>query len=125
MFNPTTVKDLLAELKPALDAIAEAQGLQVSVGTARYTRGSVRLTISFDAATESGEPVDFRADALFIGLPQDCWNTTIGVGMTQYRIVSINLRRKKYPVTIERKNFDGSVVQLKMTADKVRQLLGA
>lgn len=125
MFNKSNVQALLADLRPALQQIAHEHGAEVKIGTARYTNGSIRLTVNFDAATDSGEPVDFKACALLLKLPEDCWDTTIGIGMKSYRITGINLRRRKYPVSLERKNPDGSVDSIKMTADRVRELLGA
>ena len=125
MFNKENVAALLADLRPALEQIAHEHGIDLKIGTARYSPGNVRMTVNFDAQTEDGEPANFRMSARLIGLPEDCYGTTIGMGMQSFRITGINLRRRKYPVSLDQKKPDGSVVAIKMTAERVRELIGA
>ena len=109
----------------SLDDIID--GLQVKLGNARYTGGTIfPITFKFevsatneDGTIETKEASDFRANAIIYGLsPDDLGKEFTTYTDKKYIITGLNKRRRKYPISATK---DGK--SYKFSAELVKQHL--
>ena len=98
-FNRAACRIVRERLEAALSPVAEELGLTIEYGRGTFSEASFGLKVEFKCQTESGQPADFAGKARRIRLPEDCWGKEVRVGGRTIRIVGINLRRRKYPVS--------------------------
>jgi hypothetical protein len=112
-----TVNQLRKPLHAALTEFATAHGLNsVSVGSITYNPVTFTAKIKFMLVdAEEVAVAEFARHAEFVGLQPGDYGRLIFVGGHQYRVVGVNLRCRKYPISVRRS--DGKM--FKMTLNTI------
>lgn len=84
-----------ADVQNALDTVAKKHGLTLSLRP-RADSTCFRLAAEMQVTTASGEPVNYRALAKAIGVPEDSWGKVFDGG--KYRVTGISPSRPNYPI---------------------------
>lgn len=100
-FTRSNLKGFNAEVREALNAIAEKHGLTLTPHTTRFDSTKATVRYSFETKTESGMPHHFAIKAATVNLPEDCYHAEFTANGDTFRIVDIVPRRRKYPVLAE------------------------
>lgn len=107
-FDRDNLKELRPEIQAVLDLIKDEYGVKLTIGPIRFDKGhfTTRLTGTIDGAAspdtiEQGD-IAFEFNAVSLGLPKDCRGFRFGYSGKMFRIDSINLRAKRFPVVCVR-----------------------
>lgn len=99
-FSKATMRALNAEIKTALEAVAEKHGLTVKCGGGSYDpAGKFKPRVEFTA--ENHAETEFKRSALLVGLTDADYGRTIEMSGKHFTLVGINLRARKRPVLAE------------------------
>jgi hypothetical protein len=123
-----TCKAMRDPLTLALRTFAAEHGLDVQVGTMKYSGTEIRMQVTLTTRAADGTPIDLdreylRVHGQVLGLPANAFGVEFsdGVGQT-YRIVGLAPRSRKYPVVCQRLS-DGK--RLRFQTFTVRAYLGS
>ena len=105
-FTHANLRGFNAEVREALDAIAQKHGLTLKAHTPRFDSTKATVRYSFETQTESGMPHNFAMHASILGLSEDCFHAEFESNGSIFRIVDIVPRRRKYPVLAEKMKND-------------------
>lgn len=101
-FNRQNIRQINAEMEAALKAIANKYGVEVNLGSIRFTGANFTTKIQVATVAEGGitmskEATDFNRYKTILGINMELGNEFERNGNT-YTIVGLKPRSKKYPV---------------------------
>jgi len=101
-FDADSIPAFNREIEAAVAGVLAKHGVTMTINGGKFERDGSAFTprLTFSAETASGEPVGFAGKASLIGL-NAAWGTTFTASGRTYRIVDINLRASRYPVSVK------------------------
>jgi ribulose-5-phosphate 4-epimerase/fuculose-1-phosphate aldolase len=106
-----TISQLRKSLHAALTKFAQAHGLDsASVGNISYSSTSFTAKIEFMLA--DAEETEFARHAALVGLRPEDYGRLITVDGREFRVVGVDPRCRKYPVTV--RCSDGKVFKMNL-----------
>lgn len=101
-FNRQNIRQINAEMEAALKAIANKYGVEVSMGSTRFTGANFTTKVQVATVAEGGitmskEATDFNRYKTILGINMELGNEFERSGKT-YTIVGLKPRSKKYPI---------------------------
>ena len=121
MINETKINTVQAKIKAAIAQIEKEENVKISFGNIRYN--SAYYTSQLKVTTlEKNEKVKgvYESICRSLGFTQDVVGMTFTQGSTQYEIIEIKTRNRKYPVIAKTK----SGKQYKFSVPMVKRLIG-
>jgi len=121
MINEKKIDTVQAKIKAAIAQIEKEENVKISFGNIRYN--SAYYTSQLKVSTlEKNEKVKgvYESICRSLGFTQDVVGMTFTKGSTQYEIIDIKTRNRKYPVIAKTK----SGKQYKFTVSTVKSLIG-
>lgn len=101
-FNRQNIRQINAEMEAALKAIANKYGVEVNLGSTRFTGANFTTKIQIATVAEGGitmskEATDFNRYKTILGINMELGNEFERNGNT-YTIVGLKPRSRQYPV---------------------------
>ena len=121
MINETKINTVQSKIKAAIAQIEKEENVKISFGNIRYN--SAYYTSQLKVTTlEKNEKVKgvYESICRSLGFTQDVVGMTFTQGSTQYEIIEIKTRNRKYPVIAKTK----SGKQYKFSVPMVKRLIG-
>lgn len=121
MINERKIDTVQAKIKAAIAQIEKEENVKISFGNIRYN--SAYYTSQLKVSTlEKNEKVKgvYESICRSLGFTQDVVGMTFTKGSTQYEIIDIKTRNRKYPVIAKTK----SGKQYKFAVSTVKSLIG-
>jgi len=103
MITRTKIQDMRKDIEEALQAVAEKHNCTIKAGNASFNEDSFKLKLeivenSSDGSTVTQAQVDWKANASSFGLDVDLLGKTVILQNSNYEIVGLKPRSRKYPV---------------------------
>jgi len=100
-FDRPACRIIEQEAIAALQAVAALHGLTLKAKSGNFSPEAFNVTLTFSTTGAEGIPQDFARAAPAIGLKaEDFGKTFTTLSGKTFRITGINLRRRKYPVSV-------------------------
>jgi hypothetical protein len=107
-FDKPILRNLQAELKNELAAFCKRHGLKVEFNGGRFDslmwRPKMEIKIVSQGGVDLSGKQSFENNAQFVGLQASDFGREIVLRGTRYKLVDINLRKRKFPVIVENVN---------------------
>ena len=120
-FHNGNLGKLRAEIQEALNVIAKEHDLQeISLGNIRFDDSSFKSTVvakTKPIAGKENQHVDAR-NARRLGLPEDIIGSTIIFRGLKYSVIKIDMKKRKYPVSIQK--LSGGTTRYKISAEAAK-----
>lgn len=107
-----------AELVTALDEVGREHGIQIELGTLRYSelecKGTLNMSVIDGGTVEPKMVRDFKRYAKNFGIPEEALGSTITFRGKDYTVAGLKPNSPKYPVLVRAKN--GKLYKLQVAA---------
>lgn len=119
-FTKSVLKAMRQDIDAALAVVAKKHGITLSIGNISFDANSFRTTLSAKGSedTNENEQVEFLANAGKIGLDNKAYGAIFSSNGSDFEIVGVVPRRRKYPISARKVSNGGS---FKFTMDAIPQ----
>ena len=121
-FTNELLKEFRDDFTEAVKGLEKKYGVEISLGSIRYqsTSFEAKLSVLKGVGDKSPGQVQFEKNAFMYGLKNDDFGKVFTVKGAQYQIVSIDTKKRKYPLVVKDVN---TQKEYGMTVDTVKRAL--